>query len=143
MNSEFFGMRFLNIFRYNVLWLLIWSLFWYDYCFKTGTYSYKFFPGIKNIYNPTSTMCNFWLLLPFPEERLGASICLHPIWDFSNTFLIPSLKSLRSVFDKSFCRIMQPFCRVLKISCLFQSQLICQCHDICIPSSKIREEKSY
>ena len=101
--SEFrvFGIGFLNIFKYNLLWLLIWLLFWYDYCFKAGTHSYKFFPGIINIYNPTSTMCNFWLLLPknyFQKGDWELAICLHPIWDFSNIFLIPSLKSLRLVF---------------------------------------------
>ena len=50
-------MRFLSIFKKN--WLLIWLLFWFDYCFKADTHSHKFFPGIINIYNPTSTMCNF------------------------------------------------------------------------------------
>ena len=42
--------------------------------------------------------------------------------------------------DKCFCRILESCCCVLKICYLFGSQLIWQCHDICIPSSKMGEE---
>ena len=80
----------------------------------------------------------------FLEGRLGTSICLHPVWDFSNTFLFPKIPNLLSLldrsFDESFCRILQSCCRVLKICYLFGSQLIWQCHDVYIPSSKIGEE---
>ena len=78
----------------------------------------------------------------FLEGRLGNSICLHLIWDFSNTFLFPKIESLKSLrsFDKRFCRILQSCCRVLKICYLFGNQLVWQCHSICIPSSKMREE---
>ena len=79
----------------------------------------------------------------FLEGRLDTSICLHPIWDFF--FIIScSLKSQVSwrrdrSFDKYFCRILES-CHVLKICYLFGSQVIWQCHDICIPSSKMGEE---
>ena len=43
-------------------------------------------------------------------------------------------------FHKIFCRILESCCCVLKICYLFGSQLIWQCHDICIPSSKMGEE---
>ena len=43
-------------------------------------------------------------------------------------------------FYKGFCRILESCCCVLKICYLFGSQLIWQCHDICIPSSKMGEE---
>ena len=43
-------------------------------------------------------------------------------------------------FDKCFCRILESCYRVLKICYLFGSQLIWQCHDICIQSSKMAEE---
>ena len=74
----------------------------------------------------------------FLEGRLSTSICLHPISDFSYTFLFHWDMS----FDKCFCRILESCCRVLKIFYLFRGQLIWQCHhDICIPSPKIGEEK--
>ena len=72
-------MRFQNIFKYNLLGLLIRVLFLYDYCFKAGTHSYKFFPGIINIYNPTSKFLTAITKKLFLEGRLGTSICLHPI----------------------------------------------------------------
>ena len=43
-----FDMKFPNVFRHNLLS----SNSRCDYCFKGGTHSYKFFPGILSIYNP-------------------------------------------------------------------------------------------
>ena len=136
-------MRFLNIFKYNLLWLLIWLLFWYDYCFKAGTHSYKFFPGIINIYNPTSTMCNFWLLLPKNYFQKGDWTLTSVSTQFE-IFLMLSWSQVWSLwdwsFDNIFFRILQSCCCVLKIRYLFDSQLIWQCYDICILSSKMGEE---
>ena len=69
----------------------------YDYCFKACTHSYKFFSGIINIYNPTSVMCSFWLLLPKNHFLKGGRETLPPIWDFSYTFLFPKIPSLKSL----------------------------------------------
>ena len=118
----------------------------YDCCFKAGTHSYKFFPGIINIYNPTSTVCNFWLLLPKNYFQEGdwalASISTQfEIFLTLSCFLRSQVWSCwdRS-FDKSFCRILLSCCSVLKICYLFGSQLIWQCHDSFTPSSKIGEQ---
>ena len=43
-----FDVRFLIVFKHN---LLSYSNR-YDYCFKVGTHSYRFLPGILSIYNP-------------------------------------------------------------------------------------------
>ena len=71
---------------------------------KLALIVYKFFSRIINIHNPISVMFNFLTAITkkfFLEGRMGTSIYLHPIWDFSNTFLcpkVPSLKLLRQVF---------------------------------------------
>ena len=71
---------------------------------KLAPIVYKFFSRIINIYNPISVMCNFLTAITkkfFLEWRMDTSIYLHPIWDFSYTFLfpkVPSLKLLRQVF---------------------------------------------
>ena len=136
-------MRFLNIFKYNLLLLLIWLLFWYDYCFKAGTHSHKFFPGVINVYNTTSTMCTFWLLLPKNYFQKG-DWALASVSTQFEIFLIISWSQVSRLwdwsFDKSFCRILQSCCRVLKICYLFESQLIWPCHCIFIPPSKMGEK---
>ena len=94
-------MRFLNIFNYNLLLLLIWLLFWYDNCFKADTHSYKFFPRIINIYSPTSTMCTFWLLLPKNDFQKG-DWALASVSTQFEIFLIPSWSQVSSLWDFSF-----------------------------------------
>ena len=78
----------------------------------------------------------------FLEGKLRTSICLHPVWDFSYTCFLRSQVWSRwhRCFDKCFCRTLESCCHVLKICYLFGSQLIWQCHNIFIPSSRMGEE---
>ena len=90
-------------------------------------------------------MCKFdcYYQKVFLEGRLGSSICLQPIWDFSNTFLfpkIPILKLLRQVFFKKFLQNSAIMLSCFEDLLFVGSQLIWQCHDICTPSSKMGEE---
>ena len=102
-------MKFLNIFKYNLLWLLIWLLFWYDYCFKAGTHSCKFFPGIINIYNPTSTMYNFLLILPKNYFQKGDRALASVSTQFE-IFLIFSWSQVWSLWDWPFDKFFAEFC---------------------------------
>ena len=118
----------------------------YDYCFKAGTRSYKVFSRIINIYYPRSVMCSFILLLTKKYFQKG-NWALASVSTQFEIFLILSCFLRSQVwsrwdrsFDKSFSRILQSCCHVLKICYLFGSQLVWQSHDIFIPSSKMGEE---
>ena len=78
-----------------------------DYCFKAGTHSYKFFSRIINIYNLTSLMCNFWLLLPKTKRdwALASVPTQFEIFLIFSCFLRSQVWSRwdRS-FDKCFCK---------------------------------------
>ena len=118
-------MRFLNIFKYNLL---------------SYIQQIRFFLGMINISNPTSSMYNFWLLLPikiFLKGRLGTSICFLILLGFLRSQVWSRWD--RS-FCKSFCETLESCCCVLKICYLFGSQVIWQCHKICIPTFKMREQ---
>ena len=99
-------MRFLSIFKYNLLSYMqqIW-----------------FFSGIISIYNPTSAMCNFWLLLA-KGRRVKGDWALASVTTQFKIFFILSCSLRPQVwcrwdrsFDKCFYRIVESCCRVLKI----------------------------